>query len=432
MKYEYSGILKRKGGFFGLWNICYCEIKDNNFLIFKNQNQELPEKIININFETKIIPNLENNLRFSIEFQNGNIIFEAETEEIVMEWILAFKSIFINDKTTTMESFNIISVLGRGFYGKVMLCSRKNDGLYFAIKSVRKSLLIKTKKVSSVFNERNILIKIQFPFIVSLCFTFQSPTKFYFGLEFIPGGDLFKYIQIKKKLEIEEIRFYIAQIALTINYLHSKGIIYRDLKPENILLDHLGYIKLVDFGLSKEISPQNFTSTFCGTSDYLAPEIIKKENYNYSIDWWSLGILTYELFFLKSPFYNENISDLYENILTKNPIYPNDFSNDIIDFINSLLIKDPLKRFNFNLLKNHKFWNNLNFEKILKKEIQPLYIPIINNNLIYSNFDSNFTKEIPNDSLATPPGDQNIHFMNFSFENINLIKNDFLPPIPKK
>ena len=429
---DFSGFLKRKGAFFGMWNQCWCEVHKQEFFIFKNKSSDSVERKISINPETrtKVIPG--SGFKFSIQNPDEqSYVFGCENEDSQMEWLLALKSATIKDTTTTMDSFNIISVLGRGFYGKVMLVQKKGTNQLFAIKTMHKNRLLKSRKVHTVFCERNIMMKVKHPFIVSLSFAFQSPAKFYLGMEYIPGGELFRYVQQKGTLPIEEVRFYIAEIGLALEHLHSLGVIYRDLKPENVLLDEEGHVKLTDFGLSKEITETNSTTTFCGTAEYLAPEVIRREEYSYPIDWWALGCLAYELCFGMTPFFDENKSRIFQKVLTEDPYYDDDADPFVVDFINKLLDKDPKNRATFDKLKKHPFWENFDFEACLEKRIKPEYVPLIENKANPENFDSEFTHETPADSIATPADTQNTAFAGFSFAgNLDGEDQSGLPPIP--
>lgn len=240
---SYQGTLKKKGSFFGIWNNCYCEVCNSEFIVYKNYESKIIEKRIPIGVDTTVAPLEDDKRKFKIDSPGINtFVFLSESEEVTMEWILAIKSQAINDRTTTMDDFNIISVLGRGYYGKVMLVQKKGTKNLYAIKSIHKARLIQTRKVHTVFSERNILMKVKHPFIVSLSFAFQSMSKLYLGMQYIPGGELFRYLSKVGKLQMSEVRFYAAEIGLALSHLHSNGIIYRDLKPENILLDEEGHI----------------------------------------------------------------------------------------------------------------------------------------------------------------------------------------------
>lgn len=431
---SYSGTLKKKGNFFGIWNSCFCEVSANEFIVYKNYESKIIEKRIPISAETTAVPLDDDKKKFKIDTPGSNaFVFLAESEESTMEWILAIKSQAINDRTTTMDDFNIIAVLGRGYYGKVMLVQKKGTKSLYAIKSIHKARLVQTKKVHTVFSERNILVKIKHPFIVSLSFAFQSVSKFYLGMEYIPGGELFRYLSKKGKLDMVEARFYAAEIGLALSHLHSMGIVYRDLKPENILLDENGHIKLTDFGLAKDMSFDSSTSTFCGTVEYLAPEIVKREPYGMAIDWWSYGCLIYEFIFGRTPFYDENRARIFMKIPADSPYFPADFDPNIADFINQLLTKDPEQRATFDSLKDHPFWDGMNFDEVLAKNVQPLYVPPIDDRYNPENFDSCFTRETPCDSIATPAVEGTTKFNGFSYVGSMDSKDSSetkLPPIP--
>ena len=190
--------------------------------------------------------------RFRILQPNGdNEIFECENNDLMMRWVLALRGCTFVNPDISMAQFNILAVLGRGYYGKVMLCENKTTKEIYAIKTIHKSRLIQSNKVHTVIAERNILTKAQHPFIVSLKFAFQTPSKFYLGLEYAPGGELYFHLQRRGTFPKKDVCLYMAEIALALDYLHKNNILYRDIKPENILLDEKGHIKITDFGLSK-------------------------------------------------------------------------------------------------------------------------------------------------------------------------------------
>lgn len=369
--------------------------------------------------DTQILPIEGQPTRFSIKIKDQSVvIFTADSQEIAMEWILALRSATFRNANLTIDDFTIISVIGRGFYGKVMLVEKEDSHALYAIKTVHKSRLVKSRKVHTILGERNILAKSDYPFIVKLYFAFQTDTKFYLGLEYVPGGELFKYYKEQEYVPIEETKLYIAEITLAINYLHSIGVIYRDLKPENLLVGEDGHIKLTDFGLSKDLTLQNMTNTFCGTSEYLAPEIIKREPYDYMIDWWSLGVLSYELIFGHTPFCNKNRAKMFSNIISESPSFPPTTDKDTIDFISILLSKDPKRRGKFEDIKDHPFFKDYPLDKVEKKLIQPKYVPNIMDPKEPVNFDSEFTQEVPQDSMATPTYAPDGTFDGFSFMGI--------------
>ncbi|KAH0785480.1 AGC family protein kinase [Histomonas meleagridis] len=312
-----------------------------------------------------------------------------------------------------MASFRILSTIGRGFFGKVMLVQHRTTGELFAIKSIQKKRLIETSKINTVIAERNILMKAKHPFLVRLCFSFQTSSKFYLGLEYASGGELFYHMEKRGAIPIDEARLYIAEIALALNYLHSIGIIYRDLKPENVLLDSEGHIKLTDFGLSKELVESNSTATtICGTTEYLAPEVILRQPYSYAVDWWALGVLAYEMLTDGNPFLDDNRGKTLQNIVRAVPYFPPGMlPKDAVDFIRLLLTKDPQLRPGFNRIKKMKFFSSLNWDDVYNKKYTPAFIPENKGN-ITANFDPEFTTENPVDSAVQSAS---CNFPDFSF-----------------
>ena len=401
-----SGTLKRKSFFFGIYQTVFCVLNNTTLEIRKNQSATKIEKRISIKPTTQIrVFENEKVPRFMIiNDGESDACFACESPDEAMTWVVALRSATFQDsEKLSMDSFEIVSVIGRGFYGKVMLCKMKKDGNFYAIKSIHKSKLITTQNVHTVFNERNIMVKAKHPFIVELFYAFQTSVKFYLVMEYAPGGELFRHIRNRIKLDLSQIRLYIAEIALALDYLHSIGVVYRDLKTENILLSADGHIKLADFGMSKDLSVIEVTTTFCGTLDYIAPEIIRRESYSYPIDWWALGILTYELMFGYTPFLvdtGNNRAKICQAITSDDPKFPKNVDKDAIDFISKLLIKEPKKRATFKSLKKHPFWKGLNFQDVLNKKYQPAFIPETSGNEPI-NFAQEFTEEPAADSISS-------------------------------
>jgi serine/threonine protein kinase len=410
---SFSGLLKRRGAFFGIWSTCDCEIIGYDLLIKRNETANKAERRIKLRPETQVIPLDDTQPRFQVVSPNDQpIMLAAPSKDVMMEWIVSLRAASLQYISMTMDAFNIISVIGRGSFGKVMLCEHRENRQLFAIKSVHKDRLIRSQQVHTVLFERKILGKISHPFIVALCFAFQTPTKFYLGLEYLPGGELFHHFRDKTKLDMEAARYYICEIALALDYLHSQGIVYRDLKPENILLGEDGYIKLTDFGLSKEIDCE--TATFCGTHEYMAPEIVRREPYGFKIDWWALGILSYELLFGKTPFANQNRSRMFGDIQSRAPTFPEHTDPNIVHFISGLLDKNPKTRFAFRQLAAEPFFRGVPFDDLLHKKVRMKFAPRVRNAKVPVHFDTQFTNESAMDSVGTPPPDAP-DFDGFSF-----------------
>jgi len=184
----------------------------------------------------------------------------------------------------------------------------------FAMKSLKKNVILDQDQLENTLLEKKILQSLEHNFLVSLVFCFQTPERIYFVMPFMRGGELFQHLKKYRIFEEDKVRFFAAQIALALEHLHSFGIVYRDLKPENVLMDEDGYLKLADFGMAKHLKEGEKTMSFCGTPEYLAPEVITGEGHNRIVDWWSFGILIYEMLFGLPPFYNENVDRMYELI----------------------------------------------------------------------------------------------------------------------
>ncbi len=217
-------------------------------------------------------------------------------------------------KEVKLEDFHVLKVLGRGSFGKVCLVEYAPTKEIYAMKSLKKDVLIDQDQIENTLLEKKILQSLEHPFLVGLVFCFQTEERIYFIMPFLRGGELFQHLRKMKIFDEEKVRFYSAQIGLSLDHLHTYGIIYRDLKPENILMDDEGYLKLADFGMAKHLKGEEKAMSFCGTPEYLAPEIITGEGHNKSADWWSFGILIYEMLCGIPPFYNENLERMYELI----------------------------------------------------------------------------------------------------------------------
>ena len=280
----------------------------------------------------------------------------------------------------TIRDFQIIHTLGTGSFGKVNLVQSVHDGRFYAIKLLEKAEVVKRKQVQHTNDELHILKNIKFPFLVELWGTFQDSSNLFMVMEYVEGGELFALLRRSQRFPSQVARFYASQVVLAIEYLHTKGIIYRDLKPENILLDKHGYIKIVDFGFSKEINDK--TCTFCGTPEYIAPEVIASKPYNISVDWWSLGVLIFEMLTGYTPFFAETIMKTYRNILQREIQYPSFLEPLAIDLLQRLITRDVSLRLGNMItgarnVKAHPWFGNIVWEKLVSRSIQAPYQPIL-------------------------------------------------------
>lgn len=303
----------------------------------------------------------------------------------------------------TLGDFKIIKTLGKGAFGKVILVYNDNFKKYFAMKTLKKEFIKQQRQVTHTKTEREILEKIDHPFIAKLYFAFQNKEKLYIITEYMPGGELFYHLHKEEFFSEERTRFYICELLLAIGHLHSKNIIYRDLKPENILLDNEGHIKLTDFGLSKIFKSIDInkgkTFTICGTPEYVAPEVLIGKGYDKGVDWWSLGVVMYEMLCGYSPFRETKIKIELE--IYYKPIYHDKLISDCaFDLIERLLIPDPAQRLgagpkDFEEIKLHKFFDGVNWDSIYQRQVKPMYIPKVRFAGDVSNFDRMFTEEDP-------------------------------------
>ena len=289
-----------------------------------------------------------------------------------------------------------------------MLCKKKDegpDGMLYAMKTLRKRELIKRNQLLHTQAERRILQDVRHPFLVHIVFAFQTQDKLYMVLEYMGGGELFHWLKKKRKFSEEGGRLYAAEIGLGLGHLHSLDIIYRDLKPENILLDAAGHLRITDFGLSKEgvttADGSGGTKTFCGTPEYLAPEVLENKPHGKAVDWWSYGTLIYELLCGLPPFYDQNTQRMYQKIQHAPLRFPANLSNNTRTFLQGLLNRQVNSRLGSNgdidEIKQHAFFTPLEWDKVLNKE----YTTEIQPSDKKLNFDEEFTSQAAIDSVVT-------------------------------
>jgi hypothetical protein len=293
-----------------------------------------------------------------------------------------------------LDNYAFLKVIGKGTYGKVVLSRHRKTGELFALKCLKKEE-IRGRNITNLKNEKAILEKISHPFIAKLHCTFQTVDKVYFVFQYYNGGELFHHLSKGKKLGEHQIKHIAAQIYLTLTYLHSKSIIYRDMKPENIILDKFGNIKLVDFGMAKDdVTANKFTSTFCGTNEYIPPEIVKGEDYGCSCDWWSFGILLFEMLNGFPPFAEQNKNTLFKKIIHDDPVFGDSkLSSECKDLIFLLLKKNVSMRIKPEEIPNHPWFKQINFKDMLDLKLKSEFIPKVKNASDFSNISTEFLKQ---------------------------------------
>ncbi|ESK95804.1 protein kinase c [Moniliophthora roreri MCA 2997] len=302
-----------------------------------------------------------------------------------------------------LDDFNFLAVLGKGNFGKVMLAEEKKTNGLYAIKVLKKEFIIDNDEVESTRSEKRVFLaaaKERHPFLLGLHSCFQTETRVYFVMEYVSGGDLMLHIQ-RKQFSLRQAKFYASEVLLALEYFHANGIIYRDLKLDNILLTLDGHVKVADYGLCKEdMWYGSTTSTFCGTPEFMAPEILLEQRYGRAVDWWAFGVLTYEMLLGQSPFRGEDEDEIFDAILEDEPLYPITMPRDAVSILQKLLTRDPSRRLGSTKedaeeIKRQPFFKDVNWDDVLNKRIPPPYFPTINGSADTSNFDEEFTREQP-------------------------------------
>ncbi|XP_066947707.1 serine/threonine-protein kinase N2 isoform X12 [Macrobrachium rosenbergii] len=309
-----------------------------------------------------------------------------------------------------MDQFRLISVLGRGHFGKVILGQYKNTGEYFAIKALKKGDIIARDEVESLLAEKRIFEvanSVRHPFLVNLFSCFQTESHVCFVMEYAAGGDLMMHIHADVFDEPRAV-FYAACVVLGLQYLHDNKIIYRDLKLDNLLLDTEGYVKIADFGLCKEgMGYGDRTGTFCGTPEFLAPEVLTETSYTRAVDWWGLGVLIFEMLVGESPFPGDDEEEVFDSIVNDEVRYPRFLSIEAVAIMRKLLRKHPDRRLGASEkdaedVKKQQFFRNVGWDDLLQRKVKPPFVPTVTSPEDVSNFDEEFTTEKP---VLTPPKD---------------------------
>ncbi|CAK5027012.1 unnamed protein product [Meloidogyne enterolobii] len=326
-----------------------------------------------------------------------------------------------------------------------MLAERKGTEDVFAVKVLKKDIILQDDDVECTLCEKRILaLAAKHPFLTALFCSFQTHDRLFFVMEYVNGGDLMFQIQRARKFEEPRARFYSAEVTCALQFLHRHNVIYRDLKLDNILLDSDGHCRLADFGMCKEgITRDNLTSTFCGTPDYIAPEVFAKKfslkkikytvqilqemEYGFSVDWWALGVLMYEMMAGQPPFEADNEDDLFEAILHDDVLYPVWLSREAVSILKGFMTKKPQRRLGCmesqgseDAIRAHSFFREIDWDALEARKVKPPFRPRIKGKRDVNNFDADFTKEEPTLTPTDPTVMKSIaqdEFRGFSFIN---------------
>lgn len=354
---------------------------------------------------------------------------DGDTEKVGITSLQDMVNKQAGQKKSSLEEFRFLKVLGKGSFGKVMLSENIHTEEVYAIKVLKKDVIIQDDDVECTMTEKRILaLAANHPFLTSLHSCFQTKDRLFFVMEYVNGGDLMFQIQRARKFDESRARFYAAEVTLALQYLHRHGVIYRDLKLDNIMLDSEGHVKIADFGMCKEgIRDSVTTSTFCGTPDYIAPEILQELDYGASVDWWALGVLMYEMMAGQPPFEADNEDDLFESILHDDVLYPVWLSKEAVSILKGFMQKNVAKRLGCikahggeEAIKHHPFFRDVKWKELEERKIKPPFKPKIKNKKDALNFDTEFTKEDPVLTPVNPEILKTINqeeFAGFSFYN---------------
>lgn len=463
-----EGLLLKKGEFIQNWRPRWFVLRsDGSFRGYKQKpvegDGEIPINVFEVQRSdiTPINPKDEKSPKkgekygFSVRFmQLTRIIerdFHTDTREERDAWIAAYQDVkkkyeseaaaaSVIERTRAMsfldprkpqpcdiglDDFNMLKVLGKGTFGKVLLVRQKSTSQVFAMKVLRKDVVLAKGELAHTLTENNVLAKCSHPFLTSLKYSFQTPDHLCFVMEYVNGGELFMHLRKSKIFSEERVCFYGAEIALAITYMHENGIVYRDLKLENILLDSEGHIKITDFGLSKEeMAFGATTTTFCGTPEYLAPEVLEDSEYGRAVDWWGLGVIMYEMMSGKLPFSAPpgDWDRLFQAVLTQEIVYPATMSPAAKDLLSKLLVRDPRGRLGGGLrdgrdVLEHPFFTSIDLARLRHRELPAPFVPAVASETDTSNFDPYFTREpvrlTPPDASAFSRDEKEDSFANF-------------------
>lgn len=370
---------------------------------------------------------------------HARIVGERVTGALKINWEFTYTDA---KKLYGPDDFEVLRLLGKGTFGRVYQVRNQDNGRIYAMKILSKKLIVKKKEIAHTIGERDILVRTSAaasPFIVGLKFSFQTPTDLYLVTDYMSGGELFWHLQKEGRFGEDRAKFYIAELVLALEHLHDNDIVYRDLKPENILLDANGHIALCDFGLSKaNLNNDGTTNTFCGTTEYLAPEVLLDETgYTKMVDFWSLGVLIFEMCCGWSPFYADNTQQMYKNIAFGKVRFPKEvLSQEGRSFVKGLLNRNPKHRLgainDARELKEHPFFQDIDWNLLKSKNIPPPFKPHLLSETDTSNFDPEFTNESTSvlkknmDMGSTPlsPGIQ-ANFKGFTYVDASAIDDHF-------
>ncbi|GMI72460.1 ARABIDOPSIS THALIANA PROTEIN KINASE 2, ARABIDOPSIS THALIANA SERINE/THREONINE PROTEIN KINASE 2 [Hibiscus trionum] len=319
-----------------------------------------------------------------------------------------------------LKDFEVLKLVGQGAFGKVYQVRRSDTSDIYAMKVMRKDKIMEKNHSEYMKSERDILTKVDHPFVVQLRYSFQTKYRLYLVLDFVNGGHLFFQLYRQGLFREDLARVYTAEIVSAVSHLHANGIMHRDLKPENILLDADGHVMLTDFGLAKEFDENTRSNSMCGTLEYMSPEIVLGKGHDKAADWWSVGILLYEMLTGKPPFRGGNRQKIQEKIIKEKMKLPAFLSSEAHSILKGLLQKEASKRLGSGQggseeIKRHKWFKSINWKKLDAREIRPSFLPEVAGNQCIANFDECWTNMAVHDSPVASPNFGENPFKGFTY-----------------
>jgi len=426
-EFSHSGWLIKEGGTFKSWRKRWCVLKDGVIHYSKHKDSAKDLGTVHLEDATGIDPvpvYKRKKFIFKIPTPDRTYYLKSQNEKERQKWIdvcRASKDEIIrrNNPVSTeggeksgstkrigIEDFELKAVIGKGSFGRVLMVIKKTGadaGKVYAMKVLNKGTVLKRHEEAHTKTEKKILQTLKHPFLVNLYYSFQTADKLYFIMDYVNGGELFYHLQKDKTFKEDRARFYCAQIVCGLAYMHSKGVLYRDLKPENLLITAEGNISMTDFGISKQglIAANAKTATFCGTPEYLAPEVLDGEGYGLAVDWWSFGTLMYEMLTGLPPFYSQDVQTMYKKIMAAKLVLTPAISEKAADLLGGLLKRNPAERLtNPDDIKKHPWFASIDWDKLEKLEVKPPYIPPVKDAASLVMIDPAFTGEDIDESDA--------------------------------
>ncbi|XP_071732720.1 serine/threonine-protein kinase AtPK2/AtPK19-like [Rutidosis leptorrhynchoides] len=336
----------------------------------------------------------------------------------------------LNNSSVGLDDFEVLKVVGQGAFAKVFQVRKHGSSEIFAMKVMRKDRIFEKDHAEYMKAERDILTKVDHPFIVQLKYSFQTKHRLFLVLDFINGGHLFFQLYRQGLFREDLARFYTAEIVSAVSHLHANGIMHRDLKPENILLDAEGHVMLTDFGVAKEFDESTRSNSMCGTLEYMSPEIVHGRGHDKAADWWSVGILMYEMLTGKPPFRGGNRQKIQQQIVKDKIKLPAFLSSEAHSLLKGLLQKESSRRLGSgsggsNEIKSHSWFKSINWKKLEGREIKPSFVPQVAGKQCIANFEECWTNLPPVlDSPAASPKYNDNPFKGFTYVRPRFLEKD--------